>query len=115
MIEYSEKEFGNALKEIRELRKYSYGQLAYKCGLSASYLSNLEKGKRKPPKLENVEKIAQGLNINPEYFKYYREELHRQLEKDDPDFERKVHTLYRTLAPKEEMEKAESDSVSKRD
>jgi transcriptional regulator with XRE-family HTH domain len=66
------KNFGEALLELKNRSGLSYMQIAIKCGLSDAYLINIVKGKNQAPNTENIEKIAKAFNIGPEYFKEYR-------------------------------------------
>lgn len=54
--------FGDTLKSLRKLKLYTLKDLHIKTGLSISYLSLLEQGKRSPS-LESLTKIANGINI----------------------------------------------------
>lgn len=53
---------GDALKLCRTKRGLTQGELAQKSGLSVSYLSLIEKGKRTPD-LEVLNQIAKALNM----------------------------------------------------
>ena len=70
--EFTNKDFGDALKELLEERELSYGQMAVKIGSSATYINDFIKKKLLPPRNEVIEKIAKALSIKPEYFKEYR-------------------------------------------
>ena len=54
--------FGQRLKELREERRLSQEALADKAGLDRTYVSLLERGKRKPG-LKNLLRLASGLGI----------------------------------------------------
>ncbi len=69
---FSNKEFGDALKELKEQKGLSFMQIAIKCKLSDSYLVQLANKKNLAPKDENIEKIAKALGVEPSYFKEYR-------------------------------------------
>lgn len=71
--EYTDKDFGQALKELMDRKKLSYHQLSYKCELTASYLQQIVTKKVLPPKDPNIEKIANAFGLKPEYFKEYRQ------------------------------------------
>jgi transcriptional regulator with XRE-family HTH domain len=64
--------FGKALLQLRAERGFSYRQLAYMTGLSAGYLSHLEKGKRTVPANEVLARLARVLHVEVDYFKEYR-------------------------------------------
>ena len=54
--------FPGALRRARLARKLSYRELAERCGLSHSFLSHLEKGERRPPRMARVLAIATALD-----------------------------------------------------
>lgn len=55
-------DIGHALKICRSAKKLSLEELAERAGLSQSYLSMIESGKREPT-LSSIEKIAAALGI----------------------------------------------------
>ena len=69
---YTNKEFGDALKDLMAIKKLSYNQVSYLCHLSPQYLQQIVTKKVLPPKDENIEKIAHAFGLKPEYFKEYR-------------------------------------------
>ena len=54
--------FPEALRRARTARGLSYRELAAKCGLSHSFLSHIEKGERRPPRMAHVMAIAAALD-----------------------------------------------------
>ena len=54
--------FPEALRRARTARGLSYRELAARCGLSHSFLSHVEKGERRPPRLSHVMAIATALD-----------------------------------------------------
>ncbi|GMG96816.1 helix-turn-helix transcriptional regulator [Tepidimicrobium xylanilyticum] len=59
----------NQIKKFREKKNLSIHELARRTGLTASYISNLEKGKRDNPSKDTMEKIAEALDKTvPEIF-----------------------------------------------
>jgi len=56
--------FGQTVRKIRMNRNISQEELGYLCGLHRTYISDIERGTRNVS-LENVEKIAQALNVEP--------------------------------------------------
>lgn len=62
-MELIEKKFGCRVKEVRNLQRISQEELAFRCGLSKNYISDVERGKRNVS-LKSVEKIALGLKIH---------------------------------------------------
>ena len=63
--------FINNLKRYRKENKLSQMALAEKCGTSASYIGEIEIGK-KFPSVEMIQKFADALNIKP--YKLFMEE-----------------------------------------
>lgn len=59
------KNFGNALREIRNAAQISQEKLALDCGLDRTYISMLERG-LKIPTLKTIEQLSGTLNIAPE-------------------------------------------------
>ncbi len=58
--------FGEKLKSIRIEKGVSLRNLADKLGVSAPYLSDVERGQRKPLSGEHIDKIADVLGLTPE-------------------------------------------------
>ena len=56
--------FGEALREARVARRITLRQLGKFTEKSIGYLSDIEKGRRRPPDLETVDKMEELLNIN---------------------------------------------------
>ena len=57
-------EFGEFLKAKRTEKGLSLRKLSVQCGLSASYVSYLERGIHGPPSIEVTEKLAEELGVN---------------------------------------------------
>lgn len=55
--------FGQRVKEIRLKQNISQEELAFRCGLSKNYISDVERGTRNIS-LKSIEKIAEGFRIN---------------------------------------------------
>ncbi|MCK4257959.1 MAG: transcriptional regulator [Halanaerobiales bacterium] len=55
--------FGQYVRYLRELREFSILKLANLSGISPSYVSLIEKGKRRPPQPNILEKLAYHLDI----------------------------------------------------
>ncbi|MHB1252797.1 MAG: helix-turn-helix domain-containing protein [Candidatus Humimicrobiaceae bacterium] len=104
---YTNKDFSYALKELMDDKKWSYNQLSYRCELSGQYLNQLVNKKSLPPKDENIRKIARAFNLEPEYFKEYRNrrlsEKMLQLDESDSNSEK----YYDILLSPEEIRKLE--------
>jgi len=83
-MKYSNKLFPKALKEIMEKKDIIHRKLAAKTNFCFSYFCVLKKRKGHPP-VETIKKIAQGLEIPPEYFLEYRVEKLVELLMDNPE------------------------------
>ena len=70
--EHTSKNFGDALLELKESKGLSFNKISIKSGLSAPYLFDIAKKKVLPPKDENIIKIAKAVDVDPEYFKEWR-------------------------------------------
>lgn len=53
---------GNAIKDLRQQKGFKQTEFAVQCGLSQSYLSSIENG-RKEPTLSILKQIANALSI----------------------------------------------------
>lgn len=58
-----EQRFGMRIREIRHLQHLSQEELAFRCGLSKNYVSDVERGTRNIT-LKVIEKFARGLDIS---------------------------------------------------
>lgn len=58
-----EQRFGMKIKEQRTLQRISQEELAFRCGLSKNYISDVERGTRNVS-LKAIEKIANGLQVS---------------------------------------------------
>jgi len=59
-----EKTFGIVLRKKRLEKEFSQEELAHVCGLDRTYISLLERGKRKPT-INTVFALAKGLKVLP--------------------------------------------------
>jgi transcriptional regulator with XRE-family HTH domain len=66
MVELDNNAFGKLVKSFREQRGWSQDQLAEKWGHTRQYVSQIERGKRKLEKWEQVTRLADILDIPPE-------------------------------------------------
>ena len=82
-MEYSNKSFPEALKEIMEKKDAVHRKLAAKTNFSFTYFCVLKKRKNHPP-METIKSIAKGLEIPPEYFLEYRINKLVELLMDNP-------------------------------
>lgn len=67
MSDQIQNDFGPTIRELRESQepKLSLRALAKRCGISAAYLSNIERGLCAPPSVEVLKALARELNIDP--------------------------------------------------
>ncbi|MEK4384218.1 helix-turn-helix transcriptional regulator [Aeribacillus sp. FSL K6-2848] len=56
--------FGKNVRKIRISMGISQEELAFRCGLHRTYISDIERGTRNVS-LENIERIAHALNVPP--------------------------------------------------
>lgn len=61
-----EEVFGQVLREIRLEKKFSQEELAHVCGLDRTYISLMERGKRKPT-INTIFALASGLGVLPSF------------------------------------------------
>lgn len=57
------KSFGEVFKESRKTKRVTLRQISEYVGKSVGYLSDIEHGRKRPPKLDIVEKIEEILNV----------------------------------------------------
>lgn len=63
---------GERIKQLRNDKKMSQEDFAYKAGLDRTYITSLERGKRNIS-IENLDKIAKALNVSlNEFFMEWR-------------------------------------------
>ena len=55
--------FGRRVKELRLIQNISQEELAFRCGISKNYISDVERGTRNVS-LKSIEKIANGFAVN---------------------------------------------------
>jgi len=56
-------DFGEYLRKLREAQKLSLREMAAKTGVSVSYITQIENGKRKAPGQEVLKKLAPAYNV----------------------------------------------------
>ena len=76
--------FGETIREMREAQALGLRAAASRLGISAAYLSRIERGRERPPKPELVKRIATLLGGNPDL-------LFRLAESTDPDLADYIH------------------------
>jgi len=59
--------YGEKFKYARELRKLTLQELSVKCSLSIPYLSDIERGKKRPA-MKSLERIANALSVDAWFF-----------------------------------------------
>lgn len=69
-----EEAFGKVLRENRLEKSFSQEELAHICGLDRTYISLMERGKRKPT-INTIFALASGLNVLPSSLVLATEEL----------------------------------------
>ena len=70
----SERAFGKALRDIRELRDVSQEQLALNAGLDRTYMSLIERGLSSPT-IRTLDRLAEALDVRPSKIVKHMEEL----------------------------------------
>ena len=55
-------EFGKRIRYLREKKRISQEELAFRCNLNKNYISDIERVTRNPT-LKGIEKLAEGLEI----------------------------------------------------
>lgn len=70
-----------ALRLVRVFHDYKSYELAEKLGISASYLSEIENGKKKPS-FELLNKYSEVFNMRPSTILFFSEELNNSIPKD---------------------------------
>jgi transcriptional regulator with XRE-family HTH domain len=78
--------FSEALRQLMDENGFSFPRFSKEIDhkLSVAYIHNLASGKSRPTK-DNIEVIAEGLNVDPTYFKEYRELLANEKIKKNPE------------------------------
>jgi len=93
-----EKSFGAKMKQLRELRKISYEQLANKTGFSQRYLKEIEEGMAIPP-VSAVIQIAKALAIDAGSFLSAEEQEASVKRRKESFYKRTQAYSYKTLTP----------------
>ena len=57
-----QKRFGDRIRSLRQLRKLSQEELAFRAGIHRTYLGGVERGERNPA-LKNINSLAEALNV----------------------------------------------------
>lgn len=59
--------YGEKFRHVRSLRGFSLDELSSKCGLSKTYLSEIENNKKRPS-MKSLERIAKSLGADASFF-----------------------------------------------
>lgn len=92
---YSSEPFGTAIERLMNETGITYRGLAAKTDLSAGYLNHLVHGNRPVPSNALIDRLADALEIEPDYFKEYRMRVITERLGERPDL---VDRLYRRLS-----------------
>jgi quercetin dioxygenase-like cupin family protein len=93
-----EKSFGAKMRQLRELRKISFGQLASKTGFSQRYLKEIEEGIAVAP-VSAVIQIAKALAIDSGSFLSAEEQEASERKRRESFYKRTQAYAYKTLTP----------------
>ncbi|NWG02107.1 MAG: helix-turn-helix transcriptional regulator [Syntrophaceae bacterium] len=94
----NEKSFGAKMRQLRQLRKISYEQLANKTGFSQRYLKEIEEGMAIPP-VSAVIQIAKALAIDAGSFLSAEEQEASIKRRKESFYKRTQAYSYKTLTP----------------
>ena len=92
---YSSEPFGPAIERLMNESGTTYRGLAAKTGLSAGYLNHLVHGNRPVPSNDVITRLAEALEVDPEYFREYRLRVITDQLEAMPDM---VDRLYKRLS-----------------
>jgi quercetin dioxygenase-like cupin family protein len=93
-----DKSFGAKMKQLRQLRKISFEQLANKTGFSQRYLKEIEEGIAIPP-VSAVIQIAKALAIDAGSFLSAEEQEASEKRRRESFYKRTQAYSYKTLTP----------------
>jgi transcriptional regulator with XRE-family HTH domain len=91
---FSTEAFGPAIERLMNESATTYRGLAAKTGLSAGYLNHLVHGNRPVPSNDVIRRLAEALEVEPEYFREYRLRVITEQLEAMPD---QIDRLYRRL------------------
>jgi transcriptional regulator with XRE-family HTH domain len=74
---------GSKIRKLREANKLGLNETARKAGISAGYLSSLERGEKKNPSMDSLQKIADALGVSVNDF---FDDKHNTNENQDNEF-----------------------------
>jgi len=113
-MKYSNKSFNIALREVIEKNKIKLRSLAIKTNLNYTYFSKLKNRIKQPP-IGTIEVIANGLNIDPEYFLEYRIYKIEKFLVDNPEYVDLIGSYIENLQKKKKLKVAEDKTPFKND
>jgi quercetin dioxygenase-like cupin family protein len=93
-----EKSFGTKMKQLREMKKISFEDLANKTGFAQRYLKEIEEGIAIPP-VSAVIQIAKALSIDSGSFLSAEEQEASERRRRESFFKRTQAYSYKTLTP----------------
>ena len=62
-------DLGSKLRSLRKLREMTVEELAQRSGVSRSYITNIENGRKTEVSTRIIDALASALGINPDYFR----------------------------------------------
>jgi transcriptional regulator with XRE-family HTH domain len=92
---FSSEGFGPAIERLMNEQGVTYRGLAASSGLSAGYLNHLVHGNRPVPSNDVIKRLADALDVGPEYFREYRLRVITERLERMPEL---VDRLYRRLS-----------------
>ena len=103
------KAFGDRIRELREARKrsdpnFSLRKFAKAVDISPTFLSRIERGEFDPPKAENIIKMAQLLDVDPDELLSLANKVDPELEKIIKERPKALPDLLRTVRGMSEEE-----------
>jgi transcriptional regulator with XRE-family HTH domain len=113
-MNYSNKYFNLALKEIIEKKKIKLRSLANKTNLDYTYFSKLKTREKHPP-INTIRIISNGLDIPPEYFLEYRIYKIQELLLENPELTDDVLLYIKNLSEKKRLKVAEKGKPFKKE
>ena len=101
--------FGKRIRELREAKlrddpKFTLRQFATAVGISPTFLSKVERGEFDPPKAENIIKMAQLLDVDPDELLSLANKVDPELEKIIKERPKALPDLLRTVRGMSEEE-----------
>jgi transcriptional regulator with XRE-family HTH domain len=64
-MSWTDKTFGEMVRALREDAGITMGDLAKALSVSVTYISDIERGQRRPPSVQMVDAIAKRLGVDP--------------------------------------------------